>query len=157
MEPRRRLRTRSVLAGFAAGATLAASAPPAAAQQVTEQQSLAFGRIAEGQTSGTVTVTPTGTASCGPHTCLGGQSGARFQVIGLSLQSYGISYSTGNTLNRTGGGSLPLQNFKDDKNGTLTLNLLGAGTVRVGADLSLSPTAPSGNYSGTYTIIFNLQ
>jgi hypothetical protein len=153
----RRLRTSSVLAGFAVGTILTASAPPIAAQQVTEQQSLAFGRIAEGQTSGTVTVTPTGTASCGPLTCLGGQHEASFQVIGLSLRTYGLSYSTGNTLNRTGGGSLPLQNFKDNKNGTLTLNLLGVGTFRVGGDLSVSPTAPGGDYSGTYTIIFNLE
>jgi hypothetical protein len=146
-----------VLAGLAVWAALAGFAARASAQVVNEQQTLSFGRIAAGQTSGAVTVTPTGSASCGPHTCLGGHREARFQVIGLSLSTYDLSYSTGDTLNRTGGGSVPLQSFEDDKNGTLTLNLLGVGTFRVGADLIAGPTAPGGDYSGTYTIFFELQ
>jgi len=149
----------AALLGVAAFASLAGLARPAGAQlQATEQRSLEFGLIAAAGTSGAVTVTPGGAASCGPHTCLGGQAAARFRVRGGSSEVYALSYSSGDTLARSGGGgSLPLQNLADDAGGTLTLNRGGQGRFRVGGEIVLGPTTPGGDYSGTYTIFFNLQ
>jgi hypothetical protein len=141
---------------FAAFAGLAQ--PARGPLQITEQRSLQFGLIAAGASTGAVTVTPAGTVSCGPHTCLGGQAEARFRVRGGSSEVYDLSFSTGDALNHVGGGaSVPLQNLGDDVGGILVLNPGGQGRFRVGGEVVVGPTTRGGDYSGTYTIFFNLQ
>jgi hypothetical protein len=155
----RRLRRIAAPLAVTSLASFAVLAQPAGSPlQIIEQRALGFGLIAAGGTSGAVTVTTAGTATCGPHTCLGGHAEARFRVRGGSSEVYDLSYSSGDTLDRTGGGgSVPLQNLADDVGGILTLNNGGQGRFRVGGEIVLGPTTPGGDYSGTYTIFFTLQ
>lgn len=132
-------------------------AAPAGAQIVTELAELEFGTIAVGQNSGVVALPPTGAAQCGPHTCLGGQQSARYQIQGLPLTTYSITFSNGDQLDlQGGGGSVPLQNLRATGNDSVTTGLLGAGTFRVGGDLVLGPTTPGGSYSGTFEVTVDL-
>jgi hypothetical protein len=126
---------------------------------VQEQLELGFGLIAAAQSSGIATVTPQGNISCGPHTCMGGHQAARLRLRGNRNGVYDISYSTGDTLAHTGGGgSIPFGNFTDDTlGGVLILNQGGQGRLLVGGDLTVGPSTIGGDYTGNYTIIFNLQ
>lgn len=127
--------------------------------RVREQRELDFGLIAAGQSVGAVTLSPQGAISCGPHTCLGGHQAARLRVRGNRRGVYDVSYSSGDTLNRVGGGgSVPIGNFTDDTNGgTLVLNPGGQARLHVGGDLTVGPTTIGGDYTGNFTILFNLQ
>lgn len=126
---------------------------------INEQRELDFGLIAAGQSTGAVTVTPQGNISCGPHTCLGGHQAARIRVSGDRRGVYDVSYSTGDTLSHTGGGgAIPIGNFTDDTlGGSLLLNSGGQGRLFIGGDLTVGPTTIGGDYTGNFTILFNLQ
>ena len=142
------------LAGAAALAVLAlAWAPAASAQVITQTQALDFGRIALGSGSGSVTVTPSGGVSCGPHFCLGSHQSGSFQVVGLALTTWDITFSSGDLLTRQGGSeTLALENLVDSHGGSITLGLLGTGSFTVGGDLVLPSTSTGGDYVGTYEV-----
>ena len=152
-------RRRAPLRWVALLTALVALASPARSDiTVDEKRDLDFGLIAAGQSTGVVTVSPFGGASCGPHTCLGGQEPAWIRVSGNKNGVYDMSYSSGDTLVHTGGGgSIPLGNFTDQVGGTLVLNPGGQGRIHIGGDLTVGPLTTGGDYSGTFTVIFNLQ
>lgn len=135
------------------------SAEPACAQRFIEQSELEFGTIAAGQSTGPVSVAPTGAASCGVHTCLGGQGAARFQVVqAQGNTAYSINYSSGDVLAHSSGArTIPLQNLNDDVGGVLRTNNGGVGRFRVGGEIVIGPSTPGGAYSGTYTVLIELQ
>lgn len=151
----RRTTHRLVVAAFAVLVS-SALASASGAQTVNEEEALTFGRLViDG--AGPVSVTPSGSISCGVHDCLGGHAEAQFLVQGLPLQTYDISYVDG-TLDRSGGGgSLDLTNLVDDVSGTLDLGLTGQARFHVGGDIDLGSGDSSGSYSGTYMIFFALQ
>jgi len=125
---------------------------------VNEQRTLDFGLIATGPTTGPVTVTPFGSISCGPHTCLGGHQADRLKVSGNRNGVYDVSYSSGDVLTHVvGGATIPIGNFSDSAGGTIVLNSGGQAQFFVGGQLILGPLTPGGEYAGTFTIIFNLQ
>lgn len=132
---------------------------PAAALDFFEKTDLQFGGIAATSSQGPVIVTPQGSASCGVHTCLGGHQAARMHVKHAeSSAQYSLSYSTGDVLTRVGGGgSIPLQNLNDSAGGLITTNGGGNAKFTVGGELLLGPDTPGGDYTGTYTIILELQ
>lgn len=150
---------RGLLAVLGIAWTLFGAAPAVAQAQFVEQSQLEFGSIAVGQSSGPVGVAPNGGAGCGVHTCLGGQGAARFQIVqGESNTAYSINYSTGDVLaHSSGSGTIPLQNLNDDVGGVLRTNNGGVGRLRVGGEIVIGPSTPGGSYTGTYTILLELQ
>ena len=150
---------RSPRRAAAALALLASAlATPAAAQNVSQTQPLDFGRVALGSGSGSVTVTPAGAATCGPHYCLGSHQSASFQVSGLSLLIVDISFSSGNVLTlQGGGGTLDLVNLVDSRGGSFRLSLLGTGSFDVGGDLVVPNTTAAGLYDGIYEVFVDYQ
>jgi hypothetical protein len=148
--PRRRVRLALVLALAASSASGNVTA--------TEKRDLSFGLVAAGQATGAVTVTPAGAVFCGPHTCLGGQQAERLKLSGDKHGVYDITYSTGDVLDHAGGGgSIPLGSFTDSAGGLLILNGGGQAQLFVGGALTVGPLTTGGDYTGSYTIIFNLQ
>lgn len=138
---------------------LAAASPAEAQPHFVEQAELEFGTVASGQSTGPVSVAADGAVACGAHTCLGGQAPARFMVTQAeSRTAYSLNYSTGDVLTRAGGGgSIPLQNLADDVGGVMRTNSGGVGRFRVGGEIVIGPSTPGGTYTGTYTILLEVQ
>ena len=134
-------------------------AAPAPALEFVEKTELEFGGIAATQSQGPVAVTPQGGSNCGVHTCLGGHQAARMHIKKADRSAqYSLSYSTGDVLTRVGGGgTIPLQNLNDSAGSLITTNKGGNARFRIGGEILLGPDTPGGDYTGTYTIILELQ
>ena len=111
--------------------------------------SLNFGRFTRG-TGGTVTVTATGVGSVGSDvTFVPGSTTAAdsFTVAGDANRSYSIATSGGNVTS----GATNLAFTPAASASTATLSATGTGSFTVGGTLTVTATAPTGAYSGTYT------
>ncbi len=111
--------------------------------------SLNFGRFTRG-TGGTVTVTAAGAGSIGSDvTFIPGSttSADSFTVAGDANRSYSIATTSGNVTS----GATNLAFTTTPSAGTASLSATGTGSFTVGGTLTVTGTAPTGAYSGTYT------
>lgn len=115
---------------------------------------LGFGQIIVTGTSGTVTVTTTGSRSASGGVALGngfGVSPATFTVTGEADTAYGITLPSSVTL--TGGqGSMVMDTFTSSPSGSGNLGPGRSQAVSVGATLHVGASQPPGSYSGTYAV-----
>ena len=111
--------------------------------------SLNFGRLTRG-TGGTVTVTAAGVGSVGSDVSIvpGSTTTAdSFTVAGDASRSFSVTTSGGTVA--SGGTSLSFTTTPSAAAGTLSAG--GAASFTVGGTLTVTGTAPTGAYSGTYT------
>lgn len=122
-------------------------------------RNLAFGAIVFGN-SGTVTLTPGGarTAAGGAvvltSTQLPQHASAEFKVCSATNATVSITLPSTATLNRSGGGSMTVDNFTSsgDPGGTISVYSATQATLTVGARLNVAGTALAGTYSGSFPV-----
>lgn len=136
----------------AAEATASATSTVIESLTVNNITDLGFGVISANGTPGTVVVDVGNVRTCNNVTCLGGGSvqGAAFDVLGLSLAPYVVTFSSGNTLTNGTGGTMDLDTFTDNSTGILDAD--GSTNLRVGATLNVNPNQAAGVYIGTFTV-----
>ena len=149
-----------VLAGFsgaahAAQGTASATATILSPITVTKTADLAFGKIIAGASSGTVTISPAGSLTCGAAlTCSGTTAAAAFNVSGSSSEVVTISPDASVTLTS---GANSMTAALNASASTLTLNASGAGSFTVGGVLTVGASQSAGSYSGNFNVTVNYQ
>jgi hypothetical protein len=127
---------------------------------LSNSSSLAFGAIAPSSTSGSVTITPSGSRSCTLGvTCIDVSTGhaASFSVTGDSSASYTITLPSSTTLSDSNGNSMTVDTFKDSEGGSSTLDILGNDAFEVGATLHVGGGQSPGDYGGSFEVTVNYQ
>lgn len=121
---------------------------------VTTQNDLHFGQIVTGTTSGTVTVSPSGTRTAsGGSTLASGASvsAASFQVTGDPDVTFAITLPSSASLS-SGADQMTVDGFVSDPDQAGSLDATGAALFRVGATLQLRGGQSSGAYSGQFDV-----
>jgi hypothetical protein len=141
-----------------ASATANATADIVSNLTIANVTGLQFGKIVSGATAGTVTVSPTGTrTSSGGVSPVNGAtpapSAASFTVTGEAGASYAITLPTSAiTLGNGAGGTMTVDGFTSNPDGTGTLAADGHQVLDVGATLHVGASQAAGTYSGTFSV-----
>jgi hypothetical protein len=124
----------------------------------TKVSDLAFGAVRKPNTgSGTVTISQTtgarSASGTNPPTLVSGQPSSRavFNIGGTPSTTFAISTTPASSLNLTSGANTITTTLVRSAT-TGTLDATGALTVGVGGVLTVPATAPTGDYSGTFTL-----
>ncbi|HEX2974924.1 MAG TPA: DUF4402 domain-containing protein [Bacteroidales bacterium] len=163
----------AILFLFSADVLVAQPPPPKKVTITATAQGLSFGAFTHGPAGGTVSVNASGTRSSSGSVILLGMgysfTPALFNLTGSAGTSVNITLGPDVSLTGSSGGSMTLHlvDINSATPATLqqispTVLLLRATTTaqfRVGGSLVVGSSAsnPPGSYSGTFTIIFNLQ
>lgn len=154
------------VAAFAADTNATANAAVVQPNTLIKTDDLDFGTLVGGPTGGTVTVNPVTNARTtggGAVPVGGGAHRAEFRGTGGRLLIV-VSGSTSVTLARAGGGAAPmtasLVRAASTSGGGIALigtTLLPSGvqTYYIGGTLTVPPSQPPGDYSGTFTLTVN--
>lgn len=122
---------------------------------VTETQQMNFGTIGAATAGGTVTLSPSGTAT-GPASFLltGAPVAGKFLVTGSPNCLVTISFIGGTLTAPTGGAPMTIKNFQLPSGFNPTIQGVSGGqlTFSVGADLVVNASQAGGDYAGTYTV-----
>jgi hypothetical protein len=152
----------SLLASLGMGATAAHAATASATAKarilrqvtVTNTSDLQFGTIVSSPTAAKVTVSTTGTRTCGTGlVCSGTATAAAFGVTGTSGQVVTVSVPATVTLSS---GSNSMSSTLNASASTLTL-AANAGSFTVGGELSVGASQADGDYAGTFTATVDYQ
>jgi Domain of unknown function (DUF4402) len=141
---------------------LLAMGPPRAAVavialEVTTQSTLSFGQFMTTTTSGTVTVSPSGSRTRSGGVALGndfGVAAASFLITGEPNTAYSISLPSSCTLSADGK-SLTADDFTSSPSGMGILGPGGTQSVTLGATLHVGIRQSAAAYSGSYAVTFS--
>jgi len=136
-------------------ATASASARIVTPLEITKNVDLAFGNIAAGPSTGTVTIATDGTrlGNGGVTLIAAGNvnSAAQFAITGYPSATFGITLP--GTIYLSDGTSLmSVDNFVSDLGATSTLDQNGQANLNVGATVNVA----AGQYAGLYTGSFDV-
>jgi spore coat protein U-like protein len=133
---------------------------------ITKATDLAFGSIAAGATSGTVTVDTNGTRSVfGGVIATGGTvTAAKFDIVGSASLAYGITYDSNVTLTGTGA-PMALTQISDLSGSGGASSLAASGTLSaggtqslyIGGTLAVAANQLAGAYTATINALVNYQ
>ena len=151
-----------LLAGIATLALLAAGARDARAQQMnmTNVRALDFGRFVAGS-GGTVIVSPAGVRSRSGAVVLLNSPTAGQAAINLSRRSGNKSVvdislpSNGSIRLTSGANTMAVGSFISSP--AVTMSIVPAATLSIGATLTVAPNQPPGVYSSTFPVTVNFQ
>lgn len=125
---------------------------------ITKASDLNFGTFVAGETSGTITMTPSGTISTGggvTEISGGDISAATFTVAGEMGQSYAITLPSSDVILRgfTEGEFVTLNTFTSNPTNT---GVIGTDTtIAVGGTLTVPANSEAATYTGTFDVIVN--
>ncbi|WP_424244259.1 hypothetical protein Dip510_001461 [Elusimicrobium posterum] len=121
--------------------------------------SLRFGSACPSGSTGYITVTPAGSATASGGAGCFSSSGAGadiFDLTGTANYAYYVTFPTSITISN-GSNTLTVDNFTSlcPSGAGCTLNSSGTGSFNVGGRLTIPSGAPSGTYTGSYTLTVN--
>ncbi|WP_210546568.1 DUF4402 domain-containing protein [Rhodoferax sp. PAMC 29310] len=142
--------------------------PALAAVTVTKTADLSFGKLVPGATSGTVTISPIGVRTASSSVTLFNQASTQqaavFAVSGGPLNTTcELTVPTSFTSLTASSAPMELSSFSasnvsntaislTNSVGSITLDGLGAYTVKVGATLTVGASEPAGAYTGNISV-----
>ncbi len=122
---------------------------------------LAFGVIIPGESSGTVTISPSTsdrTHDGGVALAASTSGAASFNVYGGANTAFTITLPDTDTVNIvSGNNTMKVVSFTVYPTGSITLNNLGKATFNVGGTLIVEKLQPAGNYTGSFQVTVAYQ
>jgi len=126
---------------------------------LTEDDTLEFGKLSSGLSTGTVVIdNADGRTVTGGVTLEGGtfRSGA-WSVAGEASTAYTITLPSSDVTLTSGGDTMTVNTFTDSASGSSTTDGTGADTFKVGATLNVGISQPNGTYTGSYDVTVAYQ
>jgi len=128
--------------------------------EITKDVDLAFGNIAAGPSTGTVTIATDGSrAGFGGVTLISAgnvNSAAQFSIVGYPTATFSIALPASIVLDN-GGYQMTVSDFVSSLGATSTLDAAGAASLSVGATLNVNANQEPGLYTGSFdvTVAYN--
>jgi hypothetical protein len=154
--------THALADGQSATATAGASATIILPIAITKTADLVFGKLAVGNTGGTVTISPTNTVTIGgaghtitqPTSDSGNPAAAGFTVTGEPAMTYSITLPADGAITLTDSvtsSTMAVNGFTSGLGATGTLTA-GTQNLKVGATLTVGNSQASGTYTGSFSV-----